>query len=146
MENDEALLLKNQLCFPLYAVTNKIIRLYQPYLDSINLTYTQYIVMMVMWEKKVVNQKEIGEMLYLQSNTLTPLLKKLQCKGYINIAKDKKDKRNLVITLTEKGEDLKKDAHCVGEGLVKQIHFNPEEVVMVKDFLYRILEHNGYEN
>ncbi len=143
--NDDALLLKNQLCFPLYAVTNKIIRLYQPYLDKVNLTYTQYIVMMVLWEKGSTNQKEIGEMLYLHSNTLTPLLKKLKDKGYVDISKDEKDRRNLVITLTPKGVALKENAKCVGEGLVNQIHFDPLEVVAVKEFLYRILENNGYQ-
>ena len=93
----DLLLLKNQLCFPTYAAANKIIRRYQPLLKELDLTYTRYVVMMVMWEKEVVNEKDLVNSLYLQANTLAPLLKKLKQKGYIDINKDSKDKRNIVI-------------------------------------------------
>ena len=98
--------LKNQLCFPLYAVSNLIIRKYKPLLNELDLTYTQYIVMMVLWEEKQVNEKFLCESLCLKSNTLTPLLKKLEEKGYITKRKDKSDERNLLITPTEEGEKL----------------------------------------
>ena len=101
-----SLRLKNQLCFPLYAMSNLITRKYKPLLDKLDLTYTQYIVMMVLWEEKQVNEKLLCETLCLRSNTVAPLLKKLTGKGYIKKAKDKGDERNLVITLTEKGEKL----------------------------------------
>ena len=105
-EKYEALKLKNQICFPLYAVSNKIIRTYKPLLDKLDLTYTQYITMMVLWEKKQVNEKTLGECLFLKSNTLAPLLKKLETKGYIIKTRNKDDERKLIISITEKGEKL----------------------------------------
>ena len=101
MDKYDSLLLKNQLCFPTYAAANKITRRYQPLLEKLDLTYTQYIVMMVMWEKKKVNEKELCEALYLKTNTLTPLIKKLKEKGYVEISKDKLDHRNLVLFLLQ---------------------------------------------
>ncbi|MBR2290129.1 MAG: MarR family transcriptional regulator, partial [Clostridia bacterium] len=101
-ENEyEALKLKNQICFPLYAVSNMIIRRYKPLLDELDLTYTQYIAMMVLWEHKEVNEKKIGECLFLNSGTLTPLLKKLEAKGLLTRTRDKHDERNLVISITK---------------------------------------------
>ena len=100
MENQdkyESLKLSNQLCFPLYACSKEIIRKYKPYLDDIDLTYTQYIAMMVLWEKKTVNVKLLGECLYLDSGTLTPVLKKLESKGYITRERSSEDERNLVV-------------------------------------------------
>ena len=108
-----SLRLKNQLCFPLYAVSNLITRKYKPLLDKLDLTYTQYIVMMVLWEEQQVNEKCLCEALCLKSNTVTPLLKKLEEKGYIQKAKDKSDERNLVITLTKEGKSLRERALCV---------------------------------
>ena len=135
MANYDSLLLKNQLCFPTYAVANKILRKYQPLLDSINLTYTQYVVMMVMWEKKEVNEKELSKNLYLKTNTLTPLIKRLKNKGYITLNKDKKDKRNLVISLTNEGEKLKEKAVKVPSLIADEFNLTNEEA----EFLYRIL-------
>ena len=108
-----SLRLKNQLCLPLYAVSNIITRKYKPLLDKLDLTYTQYIVMMVLWEEKHVNEKLLCEALYLKSNTVTPLLKKLEDKGYIKKDKDKADERNIVITLTKAGEKLQDKALCL---------------------------------
>ena len=79
----DKLLLENQLCFPLYVASKEIVRLYTPYLDKVDLTYTQYITMMVMWEVKEINVKELGKRLFLDSGTLTPLLKKLEAKGFV---------------------------------------------------------------
>ena len=101
-----SLRLKNQLCFPLYAVSNMITRKYKSLLDKLDLTYTQYIVMMVLWEEGQVNEKLLCDALSLKSNTITPLLKKLEVKGYIRKIRDSKDERNLVITLTDAGENL----------------------------------------
>lgn len=109
-EKYETLRLKNQICFPLYAASNMITRKYKNLLDKLNLTYTQYIVMMVLWECGIANEKLICETLGLRSNTVTPLLKKLAEKGYIKKVKDKEDERNLVITLTKSGEQLKDKA------------------------------------
>ena len=106
----ESIRLRNQLCFPLYAVSNMITRKYKPLLDELDLTYTQYIVMMVLWEEEKVNEKLLCETLCLKSNTVTPLLQKLESKGYIKKSKDPEDERNLVITLTKAGEKLKDKA------------------------------------
>lgn len=140
MDKYDSLLLKNQLCFPTYAVANKILRKYQPLLDNINLTYTQYITMMVMWEKKKVNEKELCETLYLKTNTLAPLLQRLKDKGYIAITKDKKDKRNLVISLTSEGEKLKEKAVDVPPSIAEEFNLSEEEAMFLYKILYKILD------
>ena len=106
----DVLKLENQLCFPLYACSKEIVRKYKPFLDEIDLTYTQYISMMVLWEHKAMNVKQMGEYLYLDSGTLTPVLKKLEQKGYVTRQRDESDERILNVTITEKGEKLKEKA------------------------------------
>lgn len=135
-----SLRLKNQLCFPLYAVSNVITRKYKPLLDKLDLTYTQYIVMMVLWGEKQVNEKHLCEALYLKSNTVTPLLKKLEDKGYIKKEKDKVDERNLVITLTESGEKLQEKALCVPETIAKEFNLTAEEATALYNILYKMLD------
>ena len=135
-----ALRLKNQLCFPLYAVSNIITRKYKPLLDELDLTYTQYIVMMVLWEEKVVNETFLCDALYLKSNTLAPLLKTLEEKGYIKKAKADVDGRTLVITLTESGERLKDRALCVPETMAREFHLTPEEAAALYQILYKMLD------
>ncbi len=141
MDKYDSLLLKNQLCFPTYAVANKILRKYQPLLDKLDLTYTQYIVMMVMWERKTVNEKELCEALYLKTNTLAPLLKRLKEKEYITIEKDQKDKRNLVISLTKKGEKLKEKAVDVPPSIAEEFNLSEEEAMFLYKILYKILDY-----
>ena len=135
-----SLRLKNQLCFPLYAVSNLITRKYKPLLDKLDLTYTQYIVMMVLWEEKQVNEKFLCKALCLKSNTVTPLLKKLEDKEYIKKIKDKGDERNLVITLTEEGEKLQDNALGVPECIAREFHLTPEEALELYRVLYKILD------
>ncbi|MBQ7669324.1 MAG: MarR family transcriptional regulator [Clostridia bacterium] len=135
-----ALRLKNQLCFPLYAVSNLITRKYKPLLDKLDLTYTQYIVMMVLWEEKQVNEKFLCKALCLKSNTVTPLLKKLEDKEYIKKIKDKGDERNLVITLTEEGEKLQDNALGVPECIAREFHLTPEEALELYRVLYKIID------
>ena len=135
----DLLLLKNQLCFPTYAAANKIIRRYQPLLKELDLTYTQYVVMMVMWEKETVNEKDLVEALYLQANTLAPLLRKLKQKGYIDITKDNKDKRNIVITLTDEGRTLKDKAVKVPLSLAEEPWLTVEESQQYRKLLYKII-------
>lgn len=141
MDNYDSLLLKNQLCFPTYAVANKILRKYKPLLDKLDLTYTQYIVMMVLWEKKVVNEKELCKALRLNTNTLAPLIKRLKEKGYILISKDKKDKRNLVIKLTNEGELLKEKAVDVPPSIAQEFNLSEEEAEFLYKILYKILDY-----
>ena len=131
--------LENQLCFPLYAVSNLIIRKYKPLLDKLDLTYTQYIVMMVLWEQGQTNEKHLCETLCLQSNTVTPLLKKLKDKGYIEKTKDAGDARNLVISLTPKGQALQDEALGIPECMAKEIRLTPEEAMALYQTLYKIL-------
>ena len=135
-----ALRLKNQLCFPLYAVSNMITRKYKPFLDALDLTYTQYIVMMVLWEEKRVNEKFLCEALCLKSNTVTPLLQKLQAKGYIHKTRDKSDERNLIITLTQAGEDLREKALCVPQSIAQEFCLTPEEAAALYQILYKMLD------
>lgn len=141
MDKYDSLLLKNQLCFPTYAVSNKIIRKYKPFLDKLDLTYTQYIVMLVMWEKSELNEKELCETLRLNTNTLAPLLKRLKEKGYISINKDKKDKRNLVIKLTNQGILLKEKAVDVPISIAQEINLSEEEANFLYKILYKILDY-----
>lgn len=136
----EALRLKNQLCFPIYAVSNLITRKYKPYLDELDLTYTQYIVMMLLWEHGQANEKLLCESLCLKSNTVTPLLKKLLDKGYIEKAKDKGDERNIVITLTEEGKELQDKALVVPECIAKEFHLTPDEAKELYRILYKLLD------
>lgn len=103
----EQLLIKNQLCFPLYACGRKIVARYTPYLKPLGLTYTQYIVLMVLWEKECVNVGQLGEILYLDAGTLTPLLKRLEKAGYITRERSKEDERITLITITSDGNALK---------------------------------------
>ena len=106
----DAIKIDNQLCFPLYACAKEIVRRYKPFLDEIDLTYTQYIAMMVLWEEKEINVKALGKRLYLDSGTLTPLLKRLEQKNLISRQRDSKDERNLIVRLTAEGERLKEKA------------------------------------
>ncbi len=135
----EALKLKNQLCFPLYACAKEVVKKYKPYLDEIDLTYTQYIAMMVLWEKKEVNVKELGECLYLDSGTLTPVLKKLEQKDFITRTRDKYDERNVIISLTDEGERLKEKAVSIPMKMGACINIDEEEAKTLYRILYKIL-------
>lgn len=134
------LLLSSQICFPTYAVFNKILRHYQPLLKELDLTYTQYIIMMVMWEKEVVNEKEIGEALYLRANTLTDTLRLMEKKGLIEKTKDSNDKRNLIIKITDYGKDLRKKAINVPKTLHDEHWLTDEEFDQYRDLLYKLLD------
>lgn len=140
LEGYEQLKLENQLCFPLYAAAKEVVRKYKPYLDKLDLTYTQYIAMMVLWEKHHLNVKELGEMLYLDSGTLTPLLKKLEAKGYVTRCRCKEDERNLIICITEEGEALKEKAAGIPEEMTcKWVNLTQEEIEVMYKGLYKLL-------
>ena len=139
-EKYDCLKLENQLCFPLYAASNAVIRKYKPLLDKLDLTYTQYITMMVLWEEKKINVKKLGECLFLNSGTLTPLLKKLEAKGYIERHRLQEDERNLVVSITKKGEALKEKAVEVPQSLAKELNLEVDEAAYLYKILYKILE------
>lgn len=103
----EQLILKNQLCFPLYACSRKIVGNYTPYLSPLGLTYTQYVVLMVLWEHETVNVGQLGKILHLDAGTLTPLLKRLEKEGYVTRARSEEDERVTVISITPEGNALK---------------------------------------
>ncbi|MEK5058710.1 MarR family winged helix-turn-helix transcriptional regulator [Paenibacillus shunpengii] len=110
MSIHEELKLENQLCFAIYACSREITKLYQPFLDKLGVTYSQYLVLMVLWEHKECTVKDIGEKLYLDSGTLTPLLKRMQSAGLINRERSANDERKVMITLTEEGAKLHDEA------------------------------------
>ena len=138
-EKYEALKLDNQLCFPLYACARDIVKRYKPFLDDIDLTYTQYITMMVLWEHKQVTSKALGEKLYLDSGTLTPVLKKLEEKGLLTRCRDAQDERNLVVTLTEQGEQLRERAAEIPPKMAGCIKLAPEDAMELYRLLYKLL-------
>ena len=138
-ETYDQLKLENQLCFPLYACSKEIVRMYKPLLDPLGLTYTQYLVMMVLWEEKEATVKGLGERLWLDSGTLTPVLKKLESKGYVARRRSAADERSVVITLTAAGGDLRKEAAHVPQKLGSCIRLKPEEAVQLYGLLYKVL-------
>ena len=117
----DALKLENQLCFPLYVASKEVVRRYKPLLDELNLTYTQYIALLVLWEQKKLSVKELGEFLFLDSGTLTPVLKSLEKKGYISRKKSKDDERVLIVELTDEGKELRERAVSVPSGIAECI-------------------------
>ncbi len=137
--NYEMLKLNNQLCFPLYACSREVIKKYKPFLDAIGLTYTQYIVMMVLWDTKCINVKSLGEQLYLDSGTLTPMLKKMEVQGLVKRERDVKDERNLIVTITEQGESLKAQASDIPLQMRECISLSADEAKMLYQLLYKLL-------
>ncbi|MCM1115352.1 MAG: MarR family transcriptional regulator [Clostridium sp.] len=136
----DGLKLENQLCFPLYACSKEIVKKYKPFLDKLDLTYTQYIAMMVLWDKKEITVKELGEYLYLDSGTLTPLLKKLEAKKYVTRSRSKTDERNLLVSIADKGERLKEQAIDVPVQMSSCVNLEPKEAAQLYELLYKILK------
>ena len=139
-EKYEALRLKNQLCFPMYLCAKEIQRRYTPYLDELDLTYTQYVVMMYFWEYGSSNVKAIGKTLLLDPSTLTPLLKKLEAKGYITRTRSERDERNLIVSLTESGEELKNRAVDIPCKIGKCLDLSEKEAAELYRILYKVLQ------
>lgn len=139
IQNYDALKIENQLCFPLYAASRSIIRRYKPFLDELDLTYTQYLAMMVLWQEKAMTVKELGNMLYLDSGTLTPLLKKLEAKGLITRKRSEEDERNLIITITAEGEQLREQAVDIPAKMAQVWNLKEEEAALLYQILYKIL-------
>ncbi len=135
----DVLKLENQLCFPLYAAAKEIVKRYKPYLDPIGLTYTQYIVMLVLWEKNALTVKELGSCLYLDSGTLTPLLKKMEADGLIIRKRDHEDERSVIISLTEQGVALRDKAIEIPTKLSGCIALSGEEAGTLYVLLNKLL-------
>ena len=140
MKNEELLRLDNQICFPMYVASKEIVRRYIPLLNKLDLTYTQYITLLALWEKDHITVKELGEKLYLDSGTLTPLLNKLEKKGYIIKNKSDKDGRELVVIVTTKGLELKQKALEVPPEIAKCVNLKKEEAIVFYQLLHKVLD------
>lgn len=139
MQTNELLKLENQLCFPLYAASRLVTKCYQPVLDDLGITYPQYLVLMVLWESDAVNVTLLSEKLKLQSNTLTPLLKRMQEMGLIDRTRSQKDERSIIISLTAKGEILKSEAHKLQTRLKDHIGITKEEATQLHALLAKLV-------
>lgn len=135
----DALKLKNQLCFPLYSASREVVKKYHPYLTEIGLTYTQYITMMVMWEEKKLSVKVLGEKLFLDSGTMTPVLKSLEQKGFVTRNRSEEDERSVIVKITESGEKLKESAMEIPLKVAGCVGLEVEEAKELYKLLYKIL-------
>lgn len=137
--NYDELKLKNQLCFPLYAASRELIKHYREYLEQIGLTYTQYIVMLVLWEERGLNVKALGKRLYLDSGTLTPVLKSLEAKGYVIRTRSSEDERMLMVEVTPEGDALKQRATEIPHRMDGLTALSDEEATQLYYLLYKLL-------
>lgn len=140
MDKYDKIKLENQICFPLYALSREIIKLYKPILDKYDLTYTQYITMLVIWEEEKIIFKELGRRLHLDSGTLTPVIKKLESMGLIVKYRSKKDDRVVIVELTEEGRVLKEDILEVPDKMFCKFKGNEETLIMLKKYLDELLD------
>lgn len=140
MERDELLRLENQLCFTVYAVSREIMGLYRPYLEQMGITYTQYVALLVLWENDDIPVKQLGERLYLDSGTLTPLLKRMEAMELLVRERDPKDERSVRIRLTEKGRGLKEEAYALPEKVFCLTGMKPDEAVWLRTKLAELLQ------
>ena len=140
MDRYAGLKLENQLCFPLYAASREIIRHYRPHLEALDLTYTQYITMMVLWAEEEISVKQLGARLYLDSGTLTPLLKSLEQKGYLTRRRSEQDERVLLVEITEEGLALREKAVDVPQKMGACVRLTKEEAAVLYSLLYKLLQ------
>ncbi len=139
-KNYDCLKIENQICFPLYVCAKEIVRRYKPFLDDLDLTYTQYIAMMVLWDVRKTNVKELGEKLFLDSGTLTPLLKKLESKGYIERKRSESDERNLIVSITDTGLSLRDRALSVPAEMGRCVSLKEKDAKQLYTLLYKVLD------
>jgi len=140
MDRYEGLRLENQLCFPLYAASREIIKRYRPYLDELDLTYTQYIAMMVLWQEGTVSVRDLGSRLYLDSGTLTPVLKSLEEKGFVTRCRSQADQRVLDVTVTAAGRALRDRAVEIPAQVGQCVRLDPAQARDLYETLYRLLD------
>ncbi|MBQ6036836.1 MAG: MarR family transcriptional regulator [Lachnospiraceae bacterium] len=139
MDKYDVLKLDNQICFPLYAASREVVKRYHPFLSALDLTYTQYIAMMVFWEEHSINVKDLGKRLYLDSGTLTPLLKSLEKKGYITRTRSKKDERVLIAEVTAEGMALREQCLDIPAKVGGCMEITPEEAAQLYTLLHKVL-------
>ena len=143
MDKYAPLKIENQLCFPLYAAAREIVKLYTPELAELGITYTQYITMMVLWDNDGVSVKELGAKLYLDSGTLTPVLKSLEKKGYVERGRSPNDERVLVVKVTDEGYALRERALAVPPAVACGVNLEPNESAALYSLLYKLLDNFG---
>ncbi|EKO3961099.1 MarR family transcriptional regulator [Vibrio fluvialis] len=139
VSDDELLLLDNQLCFPLYSAANAVVRAYRPLLETLDLTYPQYLVMMVLWQQNAISVKTLGEKLHLDSGTLTPLLKRLEGKGLVERRRSLTDERARELCLTEQGMALREQALAVPKSMVCKFDLDIEELMTLKQLCEKVI-------
>lgn len=139
MENHHQLQLENQLCFPLYVIAKEIIGLYRPFLDEIDITYSQYLVMMVLWEENGLTVNQIGKKLYLDSGTLTPLLKRLEVKQFVSRKRKKEDERVVEVFLSDEGRSLQQKACEIPAKMQEKLNLTKEDLFELKETAQKIL-------
>ena len=140
MDRYECLKLENQICFPLYACAKEVVRQYRKPLEAMNLTYTQYVVMLAFWEYGGMTEKELGKRVHLDSGTLAPLLKRLEKLGYVDRMRPESNERKLYISLTEKGEALKQEAAGIPQTMSGILDLTPEETAMLRSLLNKVFK------
>ena len=145
-DHHEAMKLANQLCFPLYAAARNVTGLYTPWLKPLGLTYTQYIVLLVLWEKDGISVSDIGEKLMLDNGTLSPLLKKMEQAGYVARRRCRKDDRVVEITLTDEGRELQEKAKDIPRQVAGCIDLSPEKAQTLYSLLYELLDNQKDKN
>ncbi|UAL45950.1 MarR family winged helix-turn-helix transcriptional regulator [Sutcliffiella horikoshii] len=131
--------LDNQLCFKIYSAEKKMMKLYRAYLDELGITYSQYLVLLVLWERDAISVKELGEKLILDSGTLTPMLKRMETNQLITRSRSKKDERSVVITLTSKGKALNKEVECIPNKFLEKISLNTDELKALSELLTKLV-------
>lgn len=135
----DALLLENQLCFPLYACSREMIKRYRPHLDALGLTYTQYVVLLVIWAEQTISVRDLGKRLYLDSGTLTPVLKTLEKAGHITRQRSRLDERVLLVSITPSGLALREKAAAIPEAMAGCTKLSAEDAATLYQLLYKVL-------
>lgn len=139
MDNQDTPKLGNQICFPLYVISKEITGMYRPFLEELDITYSQYLVMMVLWENEGLTVNQIGEKLFLDSGTLTPLLKRLEAKSYLERKRKKEDERVVEVFLTEVGRDLQKSACSIPGKMAEKLSLSEDDLLGLKATVDKIL-------
>lgn len=140
--NEELLKLEQQVCFPIYTLSKEIVSMYRPYLDALDISYPQYLVLMVLWEEQQATVSTICDKLYLDTGTITPMLKRMEAKELLARTRQKEDERVVLITLTKKGRELKKKAADIPHKLLEDIDLSREELIFLRSITTKILKKN----
>ncbi|UKN00353.1 MarR family transcriptional regulator [Paracrocinitomix mangrovi] len=144
MKNQEGILwLENQICFPIYATSRLITKLYTPMLNELDITYPQYLVLLVLWKEDKQKVTSISHQIKLETNTLTPLLQRMEAKGIISRKKSKTDERSIVVSLTQKGKKMEQKAACIPASIIEELSSETINSIEIKDLyhtLYKIID------